>query len=167
MLAFNASSQRSMIAIKSYDDVIESNGIGLMFNGGFIESTPSLNNSLSFDAYATSVRENLGTPAPPFSFPAGGMHAAGGQAMPPFAAAGTASYNKLEINLDGCSIEGNAGNFQINAYGAHSFHSSATPAGTNNTTSLHLFGRSAQTTVNAVSSIPIESAGTNTVAVYK
>jgi hypothetical protein len=167
MLAFNASSQRSLIEIKSYDDRIENNGIGLMFNGGFIESTSSANNSLSFEAHATSVQNNSGIPIPPFSFPAAGVHAAGGQAMPPFAAAGIANYNKLEISFHGCNIKDNAGNFQINAYGAHSFHPSLTPAGIYNSTAVYLYGLSANSSVNSVSSFPTEPAGTNTVNIYK
>ena len=169
ILAFNASSQQCLVEIKSYGDRVEGNGIGLMFNGGFIENAnnPALNNSLSFQAYATSVQKNSGNPTPPFSFPAGGVHAAGGQAMPPFAVAGTAHHNNLKITFHGCAIEDNAGNFQINAYGAHSFHASSTPAGTFNATAVYLYGLSAKATVNAIASFPVETAGTNTVNVYR
>lgn len=169
MLAFNASSQRCIVEIKSHNDILERNGLGLMFNGGFIENANNLalGNSLKFEAYSSAVRNNTGNPAPPFSFPAAGVYAAGGEAMPPFAAAGTAHHNRLEISFNGCIIEDNTGSSQVNAYGGHSFHASLTPVGTNNATKIFLHGLSKQTTVSAVPSFPVEAEGTNTIAVYR
>jgi hypothetical protein len=169
MLVFNSSSQHCTLEVKSYNDKIENNGIGMNLNGGFILSATNSahHNTLRFEGYATSIRNNTGTPAPPFAFPATGVHAAGGQSMPPFDVPGTAHYNELELSFNGCIIEDNAGSSQINAYGAHSFHSSLTPAGTNNATKIFLHGLSKQTTVSAVPSFPVEAAGTNTIAVYR
>ena len=169
ILAFNASSKRSIIEIKSNTDNIESNGLGLMFNGGFIENAnnAALDNSLTFEAYGTTVKNNAGNPAPPFAFPAGGVHAAGGQAMQPFALPGTAHNNKLEISLHGCRIEDNSGHYQVNVYGGHSFHPVVTPVGTYNSTALHLYGLSKNANVQAIASLPSEAAGTNTVQVFR
>jgi hypothetical protein len=169
MLIFNSSSQQCKLEVRSYDDKIENNGIGMNLNGGFILSaaSPAHHNTLRFEGYATSIKNNTGTPAPPFAFPATGVHAAGGQAMPPFDVPGTAHYNELEISFNGCVIEGNAGRSQINAYGAHSFYPSLTPAGTNNKTSIYLSGLSTSATVNSINSFPSEPAGTNTVNVYR
>ena len=169
MLIFNSSSQRCELEVKSYDDKIESNGIGMNLNGGFILSaaSPALHNTLHFEGYATTVKNNTGTPAPPFSFPATGVHAAGGQAMPPFDVPGTAHFNELEVSLNGCVIEDNGGSYQINAYGAHSFHPSLIPAGTNNKTSVYLRGLSSNASINSINSFPSEPAGTNTINVYR
>jgi hypothetical protein len=95
------------------------------------------------------------------------VYAAGGEAFPPFAPPGTAHQNKLEIRFHGCAIEGNAGNYQVNAFGGHSFHPSLTPVGTYNATKVYLHGLSSNATVNAMNSFPAEPAGTNTVSVYR
>ncbi len=169
MLIFNSSSQGCTLDVKSYNDRIEENGIGMVLNGGFILSgtVPSTNNKIQFEGYATSIKNNAGSPAPPFSFPAGGMHAAGGQSMPPFDPPGTAHNNQLDVRLFGCDLTDNSGNFQINAYGAHSFYPMLIPAGTGNTTRFYLHGLSAHATVNAMNSYPAEPAGTNSVTVFQ
>jgi hypothetical protein len=169
MLIFNSSSQNCNVEVKSYDDRIENNGIGMVLNGGFIllSSAPSLHNKLHFEGYATTIRNNIGTPAPPFAFPPTGIHAAGGQSMPPFDIPGTAHFNELEVYLNGCQIEDNGGTAQINAYGAHSFYPTSTPAGSNNKTSIYLRGISANANINSMNSFPSEPAGTNSVNVYR
>lgn len=169
MLVFNASSQNSSIEVKSYDDKVERNGLGILFNGGFIESAdnPTLNNKVKYDAFATAIRNNAGVPAPPFVLPAGGVFGAGGEAFPPFGLPGTAHHNKLEISFHGCRIEDNIGTAQIMAFGGHSFHPLSTPVGTYNATEVYLDGLSKDVTVNPMPSFPIEAAGTNTVTVYK
>jgi len=80
---------------------------------------------------------------------------------------GTVNNNKLDISFYGCAIEGNAGNAQILAYGAHSAYPLPTPAGTYNETNIYLHGISANAAIGAMASLPAESAGTNTVAVYR
>jgi hypothetical protein len=169
MLIFNSSSLGSFIDVKSNSDRIENNGLGIVLNGGFIliAPFPTQNNKVNFEAFATSIRNNAGIPAPPFAFPAVGVHAAAGQSMPPFDVPGTAHNNRLDIRFQGCNIAGNGGDYQINAYGGHSFYPSLTPAGTNNKTNLYLFGLSKNVSVNAINSMPAEAAGTNTVMIEK
>ena len=163
----NISSQHCAIEIKSYDNRVEDNGVGMAMRAGFNESTPSINNSLKFHAYATTVKNNIGSPVPPFSNPACGVFAAGGGSMLLFGLPGTVNNNKLDVSFYGCVIEGNAGVDQVLAYGAHSTYPLPTPAGTANTTNIYLRGISANATVSAVASLPAEPAGTNTVNVYR
>jgi len=167
MIISNISSQRCVIEIKSYDNRVEDNGVGLAMRAGFNESVPSIGNSLKFDAYATTVKNNTGNPAPPFSNPACGVFAAGGGSMLLFGLPGTVNNNKLDISFYGCAIEGNTGTAQILAYGAHSTYPLSTPAGTTNATNIYLHGISARATISALASLPAEPAGTNTVNVYR
>jgi hypothetical protein len=169
MLIFNSSSQRCSVEVKSNNDRIENNGLGILLNGGFITSasSPALDNTLSFESFATSIKNNSGTPAPPFAFPAAGVHAAAGQSMPPFDPPGTSHNNSLKASFSGSQIENNAGNFEINAYGGHSGHPSSIPVGSYNTAEIYLNGLSKKATVNAINSFPTELQGTNTVMVYK
>jgi len=167
MIISNISSQHCAIEIKSYDNRVEGNGVGLALRAGFNESTPSTDNSLKFHAYATTVKNNTGSPAPPFSNPACGVFAAGGGSMLLFGLSGTVNNNKLDVSFYGCVIEGNAGVAQILAYGAHSTYPLPTPAGTANTTNIYLHGISANATVSALASLPAEPAATNTVNVYR
>lgn len=167
MIISNISSQHCAIEIRSYDNKVENNGVGLAIRAGFNESTSSTNNSLKFDAYATSVKNNIGSPAPPFSNPACGVFAAGGGSMLLFGLPGSVNENKLDLNFYGCVIEGNGGNAQILAYGAHSSFSLPTPAGTGNATNIYLHGISTNATISATASFPAEPAGTNTVNVYR
>ena len=167
LIISNISSQHCAIEIKSYDNRVENNGVGLAIRAGFNESTSSISNSLKFDAYATSVKNNTGSPAPPFSNPACGVFAAGGGSMLLFGLPGTVNDNKLNVSFYGCVIEGNAGNAQILAYGAHSTYPLPAPAGTGNATNIYLHGISANATISATASFPAEPAGTNTVNVYR
>ena len=80
---------------------------------------------------------------------------------------GTVNDNKLDVSFYGCVIEGNAGNAQILAYGAHSTYPLPAPAGTGNATNIYLHGISANATISAIASFPAEPAGTNTVNVYR
>jgi hypothetical protein len=165
--AFNASAQNCRLEVASYNDKVESNGVGIILFAGFSESTtyPALHNSLTFEAHATSVRNNTGPPPVPYT--SGGVFATAGDAFPPFAPPGSVHYNNLEVSFYGSPIEGNAGVAQILAFGGHSFFASSTPVGTFNRTVLNLYGLSKQATVAAVNSVPPEPAGTNTVAVHQ
>jgi len=167
LIISNISSQHCTIEIKSYDNRVENNGVGLAIRAGFNESTLSINNSLKFDAYATSVKNNIGSPAPPFSNPACGVFAAGGGSMLLFGLPGAVNDNRLDVSFYGCIIEGNAGNAQILAYGAHSTYPLAAPAGAGNATNIYLHGISANATISATAIFPAEPAGTNTVNVYR
>ena len=167
MIISNISSQQCAIEIKSYNNRVENNGVGLAMRAGFNESTPSISNSLKFDAYATFVKNNTGSPAPPFSNPACGIFAAGGGSMFLFGLPGTVNDNKLDISFYGCAIEGNVGTAQILAYGAHSTYSLPTPAGIYNETNIYLHGISANATISSIASLPVEPAGTNIINVYR
>lgn len=174
MMIFNSASQRCLLEVESYNDVIENNGIGLVLVGSLIlnANNPALQNSLLYKAYASSIKNNNGSPAPPFSFPAGGIFAPSGLAMTQFGPPGTAHGNQLNIHFFGSDINENTGASQINAYGAYSFYSFApfnnqAIVGTENKTNVFLFVRSTDATVNTVNSVPFEPAGTNTAAFYK
>ena len=173
MMIFNSSSQDCSLEVKSYNERIEDNGVGLVFVSGLILNAikPAENNKLSYEAYATSLTKNNGLPAPPFSFPPGGIFAATGLAMTQFGPPGTTHYNQLDIRFYGSVIKNNIGSAQIKAYGAYSYYAlppfnNTTLAGTNNKTNVFLNGLGATATVNAVNSFPVESAGTNTVNLF-
>jgi hypothetical protein len=165
----NASTHRSSIEVSSYDDKIEDNGLGVSVSAGFSENlaNPALNNSVKFDGYGTTIKNNNGNPAPHLSYPPGGVFGAAGVCVPPFGLPGSVDHNNLEINFHGCTIENNIGNYQINVYGGFSLYPLPTPVGTYNSTILRLFGVSSDATVNAIPSVPAEPAGTNTVAVFR
>jgi hypothetical protein len=76
-----------------------------------------------------------------------------------------ANDNLLRIELYGCDISNNNG-FDINAVGAWC-NPSTVLAGTNNLVEIFLHGLSANATVDAINSVPVEPAGTNVVNVYR
>jgi hypothetical protein len=174
LAAFNESSINSAIEINSNADRFEDNALGIALIGGRGNGIKSFDltngNSVLLEAHGTVVRNNPGTPkppGPPFGYGAlGGISAQGG-----FIAAsskpGYVNDNRLEINLWGCLVENNVGPFQINAYGARSLFPSTIPAGSNNTTTIHLNGLSKEATVNAIPSLPAEPAGTNVVYIFQ
>ena len=169
--AFNVVANHCSISIQSNDDRFEENGLGLALLGAFNEypNFTANDNIVSFEAHGTTIMNNLGAPAPPagsVQLIPGGMYASGGQ-VSANSLPGTSSDNKLEINLWGCRFEGNIGSYDINAFGARSTYLSANTAGTNNVVNIHLHGTSANATVNAIPSFPIEPAGTNIINVYK
>ena len=161
----NTVTNSNSISIQSKADRFDENGIGIFLNAALNQATTTSanNNFLHLEAYGTSIQNNIGVP-PPYVFnPApGGIYAAGGLSLRGGAA--EASNNRLEISLWGCTISGNQGR-DITAYGA--FSNSATLAGTNNVVNLHLYGVSANATVNAISSLPGEPVGTNTVNIFR
>jgi len=159
------------ISIKSYDDHIEENGNGISLDGGYIENAtrPSINNSISFEAHGTSIRNNAGTP-PPFDgdpLGAGGILIRGADILPPTAGPVTINNNKVTASFWGCRIENNAGDFNLRVFGAYSGSASANPIWGNNTAVVSLYGISAQTSAVAINSLPSESAGTNTATINK
>lgn len=174
MMIFNSSSKNCLLEVRSNDEKIENNGTALIFVGGLIlnATNPSLENELSYKAYATSLKDNRGIPSPPFSFPAGGVFAPSGLAMTQFGPPGTTHDNKLTISFYGCKIADNIGDAQINIYGAYSYYAlpptnNLTLAGSDNETNLFLFGSSTNASVNAVNCFPSELAGTNKANIYK
>jgi hypothetical protein len=168
IVAFHGSSIQNTIAIKSYSDRIDGNGLGLALMGGFGErfEYPAKDNFTSFDAYGTTVRNNLGAPLQPPIWLPGGVFAASA-IVPETTKPGAVYNNKVQINFWGCFIEGNAGPFNINAFGAYSLYPSTTPAGSNNNTTILLDGLSRNVKVNAIGSFPDEPAGTNTVNINR
>ena len=170
LVAFNSSS-RCNISIKSYDDHIEENGVGLVLDGGYIENAaiPSINDSISFEAYGTAIRNNVGTPQPFEGDPlgAGGILIRGADILPPIAGLITINNNKVTAGFWGCQIERNVGDFNLRVFGAYSGSASANPIWANNTAVVSLYGSSAQTSAVAINSLPSESAGTNTATIYK
>lgn len=170
LVAFNSSS-RCNISIKSYDDHIEENGVGLVLDGGYIENAtiPSINNSVSFEAYGTTIRNNAGIPQPYEGDPlgAGGILIRGADILPPIAGPVTITNNKVTAGFWGCQIENNVGDFNLRAFGAYSGSASANPIWSNNTAVVSLYGTSAQTSAVAINSLPSASAGTNTATIYK
>ena len=174
MMIFNSSSQRCSLEVKSYDESIVDNGVGLVLVGSLIlnAASPSMDNTFIYKSHGMSLKSNNGIPAPPFSFPSGGVFAPSGLAMTQFGPPGTAHNNKLEISFHGSAIEDNIGGAQISAYGAYSYYSlpplnNNTLVGTGNKTTVYLYGQNSNTTVNAINSIPTEAAGTNSVNVYR
>jgi hypothetical protein len=170
IFAFNGSSIQNSLQIKSYSDRIEDNGVGLDLYGGLNERAnfPTDGNTTLFEAYGSTIKNNSGIPAPsPLVNTIPGGVTARGAYNPSAIQPGTVNNNTLEISFWGCSIEGNAGAYSINAYAAISFYPSPTPAGSDNKVILRLNGLSKQATVNAISSLPTEPAGTNTVNIYR
>ncbi|MBA4140809.1 MAG: hypothetical protein H0X70_09960, partial [Segetibacter sp.] len=66
-----------------------------------------------------------------------------------------------------CSIKGNIGASDINAFGAFSAYPSSTPMGSHNITTIHLDGLSKNATVKTTASFPYEPAGTNTIKIIR
>ena len=161
----NTITNSNSISIQSNADRFEENGIGIFLNAGLNQGTTTTANEnfLQFEAQGTSIQNNIGVPPPYLFNPVTcGIYACGGLSLKGGAA--DASDNRLEISLWGCPISGNQGR-DINAYGA--FSNSAILAGTNNVVNIHLYGVSANATVNATSSVPGEPAGTNTVNIFR
>jgi hypothetical protein len=165
--AFNIVANQCNITIQSKDDRFEENGTGLVLNGAFNEY-PNFtvnDNFLSFEAHGTTILNNLGVPSLPTGSAKvipGGILAIGAQ-VSANSFPGTASGNRLEIDLKDCRIENNALPYDINAFGARSTYPSANPAGTNNVVTIALHGLSENATVGVTPSFPAEPAGTNVV----
>lgn len=167
IFAFNASTRHCVVEVKSYDDIIETNGAGIQLVGGLLFNGPVLNNSVKFDAYGSTIKNNNGNPSPGFGSPPCGLYAQGAECLPPNGPLGEAHHNNLDISFHGCAIEGNAGSFQIIGYGGHSVYPLLTPVGTYNAANIYLYGISANATISATPSFPAEPAGTNTINVFK
>ena len=171
---FNSSSKGyNKIIARSISDRLEKNGLGLVLTAGLnsIEGTSQIvGNTVDFEANATSIRYNGGSPAPLSNYIAGGIFISGGNVgrlASSTGAPGTVISNSVEAIFKGCRIEDNLGNADINVFGAYSSLSSPLPAGINNSSVLVLLGVSKQAIVNAVASFPVEPAGTNTVTVQR
>jgi hypothetical protein len=165
LVAFN-STFHCNVTIQSFDDRIEENGAGILLDGGFIENAavPAINNTISFEAHATAIRNNAGTPLPYEADPlgAGGILIRGGDILPPTSGPVTLNNNKVNASFWGCRIGDNAGDFDIRAFGVFSGDPSAQAIWGNNTSFVYLYGTSAQASSTAIHSFPEEPGGTNT-----
>ena len=168
---YNVVANQSSINVLSNDDRFEANGLGLAIISAFNEYAifTANNNSLTFEAHGTSIKNNMGTPAPPSGTAQplpGGVLLTGGQvtvnSLP-----GTVNNNILDVSFYGCTFEGNLWPHDINAFGARSTYPSADPAGKNNVVNLKLMGISADATVTTTSSFPAEQGGTDLVNVFR
>lgn len=156
---------------RSNSDRLEENGLGLLLTAGLntVGGTSKVTgNSIDFEATGTLILNNGGLPAPLNNYIAGGVFINGGNVgklAPGTGAVGTVFSNTVEAILKDCRIENNLGSSQINVFGAYSTLPSPLPAGSNNNALLTLIGISKNASVNAVTSFPLEPAGTNTVTV--
>lgn len=160
--ANNIKTDSGSITIQSNADRFEENGIGIFLVAGLNQgtSTSANNNTVSFEAHGSSIKNNNGTIPPDVSDVApGGMYVAGGLS----ANIGDASSNTLQIILSGCTLSNNKGP-DIKAYGYLSIP--IVLYGTNNATTINLTGVSAKSIVTAIASIPNEPGRTNTINVY-
>jgi hypothetical protein len=167
----NSSSENNRIIAKSIGDRLEENGVGVSLSAGLnTVGGDAKGNSIHFEAEGTVIQNNLGVPVPIPNFIPGGVFIAAanvGSMSGSSGLSGTVNNNKLEAIFKGCRIENNAGNSQINAFGAYSNLPSTLPAGSNNSTVLVLQGSSKNVTVNAIPSFPAEPQGTNTVTIHR
>ncbi len=163
----NYSCRNHQINIESYNDRMEDNGLGIGFWGGHSDDNagPAENNSIRFSAFSTDIRNNTNTSQALLVPIPGGVFAAAGE-LEEEATQGVVNNNRVEAHFTDCRIEGNTGTAQINAFGAYSFVA-GTPAGSHNVCAIYLKGISQYTAVNAVSSFPVEPAGTNKAIVYQ
>ena len=151
-----------LITIQSYSDRFEENGVGVFLGAGLsqlLSTTGANNNSLSFEAHATTIKNNLGE-LPPENEPNCGIYAVGGLSI----TGGSTSNNTLSVKLWSCPFSNNNG-ADIIAFGALS--NSAIPAGTDNTAEIFLEGVSKKASVTATASMPVEPAGTNVVNIIR
>ena len=171
---FNSSSRgNNRIVARSTSDRLEDNGVGLLLTSGLNSVEGAANvimNSIDFEATGTTVRNNMGVPAPLSNYLPGGIFIAGGNVGKLAASTGnpgTLFNNTVNAIFKDCKFENNLGSNQINVFGSYSSLPSLVPAGSNNSAFLTLIGISTSATVNAVPSFPVEPAGTNTVVVTK
>lgn len=169
--AWNQHTNFGKITIQSVNDRFDGNSMGILLSAGYNSTaalaTTSNGNFLSFEAHASSIRNNVRLPLP-ISAPPAGIYIAGGFTLN---VPNRTSNNLLEMKLWGCQISGNQGVFPINAFGAHSL-SVGIPgtnniAGTNNIVNISLFGVSNNVAVGETDSFPTEPAGTNILNVFR
>ena len=162
-----------VIDVKSYNDRIEGNGVGIDPNAGVNQAstTTANNNFTSFKMYGTSIRDNNPSPLPPALTPVngalpGGIYAAAAyNSVNNISGFNRASDNTMRLEFHGCDISNN-GAVDIYAYGAWSPPATVL-AGSNNLLDVYLYGLSANAIVNSAASEPVEPAGTNVVNVVR
>ena len=166
LAAFNAapdglSNNENIISIKSDEDIFERNGVGIALIGGNSAGGITNDNSTSFDAHDTIIKNNSGNPAPFNKYQPGGVFAAAGLANDGNVR-GLTNNNKLEIKFNDCLFENNLPLDRLKAYGAYSKYSASVPIGSNNTATIHLRGISVGATNNPINSYLNDFDNTNT-----
>ena len=157
----NNRSSNAAVEVRSSGDRFLANALGCLIAGGINQSSTGVAdwNSTSFEAHGTEFVDN--TALIPGIDP-GGVRVAGGLAT---TAANVTSDNTVSVALWGSKVSGNqAADFA--AFGAIEYAVSGI-AGTNNHVTIELHGVSKQIDVQAMESLPVEVAGTNTVTVTR
>jgi hypothetical protein len=169
-------SSHGTIAVRSYGDVFDDNGLGCMIGGGLVGTATGAANSNTtrFDAHESQFTNNTRTEfntdaGGPMFTDTGGILVLGAEVLPSGAPEST-SFNTAIVRLWDCQIAGNhlkgRGDFEFKAFGARS-EAPAGLAGTDNHVLVQLRGISALVDDVAVDSQPPELAGTNTVTVVR
>ncbi len=162
--ALNAMATNCSIVIKSNNDIVEKNALGYSIEAGLTQgSIPSTNNSISFEAFGTSIRDNgtHGTVTPPIVGNRGAVFAVAGFTSAASPTPNIVNDNILEMTFSGCRFQGNEGpNADINAYGAFSRFDISKVAGLRNTTTINLNGISKTATVDATASLGFDPSNT-------
>ncbi|HET6995543.1 MAG TPA: hypothetical protein VFI06_11205 [Chitinophagaceae bacterium] len=176
ILAFSSaqtsSVSNSTIEIVSHADRIEGNGVGIDPSAGVNQASTTVanNNTTTIVMHGSSIRDN-NPPAAPQLQPVNGAIPGGIYAACAFnsvnSAAGynRASNNTMRLTFYGCDISNNNG-LDINAVAAWC-PAATLLAGSNNLLEIFLHGLSANATVDAIASVPVEVAGTNVVTVIR
>ena len=150
-----------VIRVRSSGDRFEHNALGCLIGGGLVAAPGEANsNETVFEAYGDAFIDN--TLAVP-SIDYGGVLVLGAETP---GVANSSSHNTVSVSFTGTKVSGNQ-NVDFQAYGARSTASPAGISGVGNQVSIELQGVSKKIEVDAVGSLPLEGAGTNTVTVNR
>ena len=171
----NNRSSNASIAVRSYRDLFDDNGLGCMIGGGLVGSASANSNTTRFDAHESMFTNNTRTV---FNTAAGGPLFTDNGGVVVIGAAllstgepDSTSGNTAIVRLWDCQIAGNhlegREDFEFQAFGARSELDPPALAGTNNHALVQLRGISALVEVVAVDSEPPDPSGSNTVTVVR
>jgi hypothetical protein len=149
------------IRVRSSGNRYEHNALGCLIGGGLVAASGAANsNATIFEAHGDAfVNNTLDVP----SIDYGGVLVLGAETP---GVANSSSNNSVTVSFWGTKVSGNQ-NVDFQAYGARSVANPAGISGTGNQVSIELNGVSKQIDVDAVNSLPMEPAGTNTVTVLR
>jgi hypothetical protein len=149
------------IRVRSSGNRYEHNALGCLIGGGLVAAPGAANsNATIFEAHGDAfVNNTLDVP----SIDYGGVLVVGAETP---GVANSSSNNVVTVSFWGTKVSGNQ-NVDFQAYGARSVAIPAGISGTGNQVSIELNGVSKQIEVDAVSSLPVEAAATNTVTVVR
>lgn len=149
------------IRVRSSGDRIEHNALGCLIGGGLVAQPGVANsNTTVFEAYGDAFVDNT---LDVTSIDKGGVLITGAETP---GAANSASHNIVMISFTGTKVSGNQ-NVDFQAYAARSTANPAGISGVGNQVTIYLRGVSKQIDVDAINSMPLEAAGTNTVTVIR